>query len=143
MIRRAVEQDMDGVCKLLAQLHAKSPLQSFPVVWEEVQHMLRLSIVRQSTFVDDDKGKLRGLIIAAVIPLWWNKEVRIGQDIFFYSTRMHAGKQLLEHAQLWCKEHGANWLQFGVSSFKSLDTVAALYLSAGFRREGSFFVKEA
>lgn len=142
MIRVATVMDMEAIRALLTQLHARSPMHRFPVDWMQVERVLIMSMSKGSTFVDDDNGKLRGLIVALAMPLWWSPNVVVGQDMFFYSTRMRAGKLLLERAIDWCKAYGANWLQFGVSSFKTLDSVAALYLSAGLRREGSYFVKE-
>lgn len=142
MIRPAGPDDIPALQRLLEQLHGRSPVQAIDVDWAAVLHMLGASIAQGSTFVDEEAGRIYGFIIAAVMPLWWNTAKRVGQDVFFYSKRIHMGEKLLHEAARWCKAHGATWLQFGISSFRSVDSVAAIYLSAGFRREGSFFVME-
>ena len=140
MIRTAVNADLPRLKELMQLLHDKSPYGHIEIEWPLVDQMMMQAMNHAAVFVHERRGKIGGFIICGLKPLWWNPRFKIGTDVFFMPGNREAGAELLGSLCGWCYRHKVMRIECGISSFTRLEDIQSIYLSAGFKREGSLFV---
>lgn len=142
MIRLATREDAPRILEILDRLRSKSAYRRFAVDWFMVKAMVADAITHDAIYVGLVRERVVSVIICAVKPLWWNRNVGIASDVFFFSARrehtVHLLKKLLEFAA----KRGAARVECGISSMRQVSAVENAYIFAGFRREGSLFVRD-
>jgi hypothetical protein len=140
VIREYRQEDKEQLLALLSKLHRKSPYAGFSVDWKCVSSIVDQGAYARAIFVSEHLNKLTGFIICGCKALWWNSNVRIGSDLFFYSTKSGEGSGLLKKLVDYSIANGVSRIECGISSFRKPSDVWPAYELAGFHKEGSLFV---
>lgn len=111
MIRRATLSDVPVLISIGALFHSQTVLADLlPYDGESVRHLLTTSIESDGcvVFVLEDKGEVIGGICGAVVPLYWNMRLLVGQQFawFVRNTRRRglSAVSLLDAFERWAIE---------------------------------------
>ena len=144
MIRAFKADDMPQLVQLLAGLHAQTPYRCVKPDWPQVVGTITMASAKQTgcVFVADH-GRITGTLIGVAQQLWWQNDhgARIASDLIFHSKRPGDGVQMLNLFKEWAFQvPRVIRVECGISSGEDEARLARIYLDAGFKREGSFFI---
>lgn len=146
MIREIRPEDMKPILDLLDQLRRRTPYAHIKPDFPEAVRVITLAAAKRDGFVmvADHGGEITGVMLAIVVPLWWQSEktgARIASDLAFYSKRIGDGAKLLAAMIEWAfSVPRVVRIECGVSSGENIEQVERLYRMAGFQLEGTRFV---
>lgn len=114
MIREATLSDVPVLISIGALFHSQTVLADLlPYDGESVRQLLTTSLENDScvVYVLEDKGEVIGGICGAVVPVYWNARLLVGQQFawFVRPSRRHgfASLGLLDAFEKWAFEKGA------------------------------------
>jgi hypothetical protein len=87
MIRKATLEDVPILIAIGSLFHSQTVLSDLlPYDSESVRHLLVTSIENDAcaVFVLEDKGKVVGGICGAVVPMYWNNRLLVGQQFAWF-----------------------------------------------------------
>lgn len=147
MIRLLQPEDLEQACALLEILRLHTPYRALLPDWERIINTLIMSQgIQGQVWVADNKGKITGILIAAVSNIWWT-DPRVGpciaSDLVFYSQRFGDGRRMLQAMVDWAFQvPRVVRIEMAVSSAQAdLSTMQRVYESVGFKLEGSLFIR--
>jgi hypothetical protein len=90
-------------------------------------------------YVEDDEGKITGILLAAVDQFFINKKI-YATDIHFMCDK--GGIQLFAEFKRWAREHGANMIIMGIANDDTTGRVHKFYEMVGMKPIGDAWVLE-
>lgn len=147
MIRRFEVDDIDQVIGLLEHLRQQTPYRCINPHWPTIVNTITVASSKRAgcVLVAEHNQKITGIIIAVAQTLWWQEErtgARVASDLIFYSQRLGDGKRLLEAMTEWAfSVPRVVRIECGISSGEDVDRVESIYLSCGFVKEGTMFIR--
>ena len=146
MLRDMLPDDMKPILVLLDELRRKTAYAHIRPDYPEAVRLITLASAKRDGFVQvaEHGGRLTGVMLAVVQPLWWQNErtgARIATDLAFYSKRVGDGAKLLAAMIEWAfSVPRVVRIECGISSGESIAQLSSLYRTAGFVLEGTRFV---
>jgi len=134
MIRRATVEDLDRVTELGAAFHAYSPYRDIPFSPQGFRGFCERLIEGGAIFLSDD-----GMIGGCLVPLYFNPEVVMGAELFWWAGR--TGKPLREAFEAWAVEEGAQGVQFSGLTDQREATIRKVFARAGYEPAETAFFK--
>jgi hypothetical protein len=146
MIRTFNPEDINQVIGLLEALRQETPYRCIKPDWPQIVNVVTNASSKRTglVLVAEHDGKITGVLIAIAQTLWWQEDrtgARIASDLIFYSKRLGDGRRMLRQMIDWAfTVPRVVRVECGISSGQNPERMEALYLSAGFVREGTFYV---
>ena len=130
-VRRAVEADIPALLGMAERFLAGESYRGvIAFVPERLENLFRQLGSSEATLllVAEHGGQIVGMIAFAVYPHPFSGEI-VGGEVFWWSERRGAGGALLEAAEMWARQRGAQILQMVAPT----ETVGRIYQKRGYR----------
>lgn len=145
MIRRADADDITGIVDLGREFHAMAQIK-IPYDPYGTRCFLEEALKNDAVavFVVEQDGKLAGTAGAILAPVFFNLQVRVAQEMFWFVSKDARGRRdslrLLEAMEAWARENQA--VSLTMVSLAVNPNVGYLYLRRGYTALETHYVKE-
>ena len=137
-IRLAKPSDLDALYCLSKDGLSKSGYANIEHKESDTRKMLAALIVSESAWVTDN---VDGALVAYLQPLWFNHEVTVATDLFFYvkETARSSGVKLVKKYIEWGKKN-ADDVALSISFGGNIKRTEKFYNRLGFEKVGGAFL---
>jgi hypothetical protein len=134
MIRKADAADLPEIVRWGRDFVAYSPWAAVPMDQDAFADF-SLKLIEGGVIFLSEEGMLGGL----VQPLFFNPEVLLGAELFWWAPK--AGRELRLAFEAWCADQGAAFVQFSGLADSRAPILDRLFSRAGYERVETAYLK--